>query len=84
MALNAHREPNPGPHQVGAVVIFIALALVPSGNNEIYVGSQPVPMESAESIRARYADVAEGLNTPTLGLTLVLTLTRYSDVQEEE
>ena len=41
-------------------------------------------MESAESIRARYADVAEGLNTPTLGLTLVLTLTRYSDVQEEE
>ena len=41
-------------------MVFIALALVPSGtNNEIYVGSQPVPMESAESIRARYAGVEE-------------------------
>ena len=57
---------------------------MPSGNTDIYVGSQSVPMESAESIRARYADVAQGLNTPTLGLTLALTLTRYSDVQEEE
>ena len=38
---------------VGAAVIFVALALVPSGNNEIYVGSQPVMLESADSIRAR-------------------------------